>query len=325
MVVMLYLSATTVFAQAETSLLPLSSTFDVNFIPLAQSISGCDCSKTDSVSKKQKSVFSLDIPLLPFWETVQEIRIKNRDIQFGDSTTPWEKTVKSKSWPLPRVVFASPDFRMSVEGGAIKTSDANLSRKMTQVSLGLEGSLWFVLIGADGLVGQEQIPGIMKGVNFEANFRRRSGGGQGWLGVKLGDFNHNFIVGRYGRGYIYTDGSTRFNIPDVDDIDWLPVYVEEFKTTSFSVEGKMRTKLISQSVRFDGVEYKRVTPSPDSMRFGENRLEDLWLTTETEIVPFPRIDFLRGVVVLTKDFKDKNRLMFFNDYSAVRIFIRLAF
>lgn len=324
-IIVLCFYGTNLFAQTETDSQLLPYVPNVYYVPLAQPVSDCHCSKINSVSKKQESVFSLDIPLLSFWETVHVGRIKDHNIQFGGSVTPWENTVRSKIWPLPRILFASPDFRMSAEGGVIKTSDANLSRTMTQVDLAFEGSLWFVLIGTDGFLSYEQIPRIMKGINFEADFSRRSGGGQGWLGVKFGDFNHNFIAGRYGRGYTYTDGLTRFNIPNIDGIDWLPVYVEEFKTASISIEGKMRTKWISQSVRIDGVEYKRMVPSPDSMRFGENRLEDLWLTTETEIIPFPRIDFLRGVIVLTKDFKDKNRLMFFNDYSAMRIFIRLSF
>lgn len=324
-VIMLCFCGTTLFAQTETDLSPLSSVLNNYYVPFAQPISDCRCVKTESTPKKQGSVFSLDVPLLPFWETVNVDTIKNKTIQFGEATPPWGNMIKSGGWPAPKIIFATSDFRMLAEGGVIKTSAINISRTMKQVHISIDGSLWFILIGADGLVSQEQIPRIMKGVNFEADFSRRSGGGQGWLGVKFGDFNHNFIAGRYGRGYTYTDGSTRFNIPNIDGIDWLPVYVEEFKTTSISIEGKMRTKWISQSLRIDGVEYKRVNPSPDPLRFGDNRFEDLWLTAETEVTPFPKVDFLRGVIVLTKDFGDKNRLMFFNDYSAVRFFVRFSF
>ena len=324
-VIMLCFYGTTLFAQTETDLSPLPSVLNACYVPFAKPVSACHCSKINSASEKHKSVFSLDIPLLPFWETVSVDTIKNQTVQFGESTTSWVDTTRFDGWPVPKIVFATSDFRMSTEGGVLKTSATNISRTMKQVRMTLDGSLWFVLIGADGLIGQEQIIGIMKGVNFQADFRRRSGGGQGWLGVKFGDFNHNFVTGRYGRGYIYTDGSTRFNIPDVDGIDWLPTYVEEFKSTSFSVEAKMGLKRIGQSVRFDRLEYERIIPSPDPLRFGKNRFEDLWLTAETEIAPFSKFDVLRGVIVLTKDFGDKNRLMFINDYSSIRFFVRLRF
>jgi len=208
----------------------------------------------------------------------------------------------------------------------MKTLGENPSRTMEQAHLILEGAVWHVLVGAEGFWGQEQISRATKGVNFDADFRRRSVGGQGWLGVKFGDFNRSFVAGRYGRGYARTEGETHFIVPSIaDDLDWFPVYLEEFRTVSVSVEGKARAKRISQSVRFDRVEYERVIPSPDPLRFGENRLEDIWLRTETEFIPFSHARFLRGVVILTKDFRDQNRLMFINDYSSVRVLLRLSF
>lgn len=322
-VVVLCVFATNLFAQTETALPILTSKPVVGYTPFVKPVSDCQCFKTDSPSKKQRPVFSLDIPLSPSWNTVREDRIKNHTIQFGGSATLWDKTIGSKGWPIPRVVFASPDLRMSVEGGVIKTSDANFSRKMTQINFALDKNLWFVLIGTNGFFGHEQIPRIINGVNFDADFRRRSIGGQGWLGVKFGDFNRNFIAGRYGRGYIRTDGKIRFVVPSiVEELDWFSEYLEEFKTESISVEGKVKAKWISQSVRADWVKYNRVVPSPDPLRFGENRLEDVWLRTETEVMPFKHLGI---VVVLTKDFQDQNRLMFINDYSSARVFIRLAF
>jgi hypothetical protein len=314
----------TLSAEKESPPLVSRSTV-VGYMFLVQPPLTCRCLEVKPVSPKQGPVFSLDIPLSPFWDTVREDRIQNRTIQFGGSATPWKDTVVFGGWPVVRINFATADFRVLLEGGNMKTLTANSSRTMEQVHLVPEGSIWYVLVGIDGFFGQEQIPGNIKGLNFNADFSRRSYGGQGWLGLKLGDFNRSFVAGRYGKGYVRTEGYTHFNIPGVDGVDWMPLYLEEFKTKSLSFEGKAKTKIISQSVRFDKVEYQRVVLSPDPLRFGENRLQDMWLRTETEVIPFSRLRFLRGVVVLTKDFKDQNRLMFFNDYSSVRVLLRLSF
>ena len=309
------------------SLEPLPSRSIIGYAVLMQLPPTCQCLKTYSPRQKQKQgpVFSIDILISPFWDTVREDRIKNRTIQFGGSATPWKETIMFGGWPIPRIIFTASNFRTSLEGGIMKALNASPSRTMEQARLILDGSIWHALIGAEGFFGQEQILLISKGVNFNADFRRRSFGGQGWLGMKFGDFNRSFIAGRYGRGYAWTGGETRFVIPSIGELDWLPLYLEEFKTVSISVEGKVKVKWISQSVRFDRVEYERVALSPDPLRFGENRLEEMWLRAETEIVPFSRVRFLRGVVIWTKDFRDQNRLMFVNDYSSVRVFLRLAF
>ena len=293
---------TNLFAQTETNLPPLSPP-----------------------SQKQRPVLSLDIPISPLWDTVQEDRIKNHTIQFGGSATPWKNTAMFGGWPVPRIIFAASSFRMSAEGGVMKVVDLSPSRTMKQVHVVLEGSVWYVLFGTDRFFGQEQIQRVAKSVNFETDFRRLSYGWQYWLGVKVGDFNRSFIAGRYGRGDVKTEGLIHFNVPDIDDLDWFPLYHEEFRTTSLSVEGKVKAKFISQSVRLDQVEYERVILSPDPLRFGENHLEDRWLRSETEVTPFSSFRVLRGVVILTKDFRGQNRLMFVNDYSSVRVLLRLSF
>ncbi len=319
---------TILFAQTETNLPPLPSRPIVDYAPLFQVHLVCQylpihsLSKTHSLSKKQGTVLSVDIPLSPLWDTVQEDRIKNRTIQFGGSATPLKSIVEFGGWPVPRIIFAAPDFRTILEGGVMKTLGINPSRIMEQAHAVLDGAVWYVLVGAEGFFGQEEISRITKSVNFETDFRRRSYGGQGWLGIKIGDFNRSFIAGRYGRGYARTEGETRFIIPSIDELDWFPLYFEEFRTVSVSVEGKAKVRRISQSVRFNRVEYERMIPSPDPLRFGENHLEDMWLRTETEIMPLPHV----GVVMIwTKDFRDQNRLMFINDYSSVRVLLRLAF
>ena len=276
-------------------------------------------------SQKQGSVLSLDIPIYPLWDTVQENRIKNRTIQFGVSAMPWKDTIKFGGWPLPRIIFAVSNFKATVEGGIMKTLEVGPSRTMKQGHVVLEGSMFYVLVGVGGFFGQEQIQRVIKIVNFETDFRRFSYGWQYWLGVKVGDFNRSFVAGRYGRGHVQTEGSIKFNVPNIDDLDWFSLYFEEFRIISLSVEGKVKVKFISQSVRLDQIEYERVILSPDPLRFGENHLEDRWLRTETEITPFSRFRVLRGVVIFTKNFRDQNRLMFINDYSSARVLLRLAF
>ncbi len=324
-VVTLCIWGTTLFAQKETDLPPIPSRPIVGYVFLVQTPLVCRCLKTNPLPPKQESVFSLDVSFSPTWDTVKEERIKNNTVQFGGTATSLRDTVAFNGWLVPRVNFADSDFRTTLEGGIMKTLNANPSRTMKQVRGTLEGSIWHVSVGMDGFFGQEEVPLAIKGVSFDEDFIRRSFGGQGWLGVKFGDFNRSFVVGRYGRGYARTEGSTRFAVSSIDNLDWLPVYLEEFKTVSFSVEGKIKTKRISQSTRFDKVEYERMAKSPDPLRFGENHLHDMWLRTETEIIPFYRVHFLRGVIVFTKDFQDQNRLMFFNDYSSVRVFLRLSF
>ncbi|HEY4474891.1 MAG TPA: hypothetical protein VJC06_03150 [Candidatus Paceibacterota bacterium] len=323
--VMLCIWGTTLFAQTEIDLPPLVSTPIAGYMFLVDPPLTCQCLKTSLPSKKQGPILSLDIPISPLWDIVHGDRIKNNTIQFGGSAMPLKSTVMFGGWPVPRIAFATSDFRTTLEGGVMKTLNESFARTMEQVNGVFEGSIWYVLVGAEGLFGREEIPQIIKGVNFDADFKRRSYGGQGWLGLKIGDFNRNFVVGRYGMGYARTEGTNHFDIPGIGNLDWFPVYLEEFRTTSFSVEGKARAKRISQSVRLDRVEYERMVPSPDPLRFGENSLQDLWLRTETEVVPFSHARFLRGVVILTKDFKDQNRLMFINDYSSVRVLLRLAF
>ncbi len=302
---------------------PLESRPTIWYAVLVQPPAICSCFPIKPLPKKQGPTLSVDIPLSPFWDTVREDRIKNNTIQFGGSATPWKNTAIFGGWPVPRIIFAASDFRAMLEGGIMKTLNVSPSRIMGQVRGGLEGSVFYVLVGADGFWGQEQVLSATKGVNFDANFRRLSFGRQGWLGVKVGDFNRNFIAGRYGKGYAWTEGETRFVVPSIiGELDWFPAYFEEFKTTSVSVEGKVKVKRISQSIRFDDVKYERVIPSPDPLRFGENRLHDLWLRTETEVMPLSHV----GVVVIwTKDFRDQNRLMFINDYSSVRVLLRLVF
>lgn len=320
--VMLCICGAALSAQKPT---PLASRSTIWYAVLMQPPLTCKCIKTHSPPPKQGPSLFVDIPLSPFWDTVREERIRNHTIQFGGSATPWKSTIMFGGWPIPRVVFTTPNFRTALEGGVMKTIDAGPSRTMEQAHIFLERAVWHMLVGANGFFGQEQIPRATKSVNFEADFLRRSYGGQVWLGVKFGNFNRSFVAGRYGRGHVWTEGSTRFNVPNIDDLDWLPLYLEEFRTESVSVEGKANARRISQSVRFDRVEYERIIPSPDPLRFGENRLEDMWLRTETELVPFPHARSLRGVVILTKDFRDRNRLMFINDYSSVRILLRLVF
>ncbi len=312
-------------AQEETP--PLESEPTVGYMPLIQSPPTCPCLTAGLLPAKAKRelTLSVDIPISPFWDTVKEDRIQNRTVQFGGTATPLRDTVMFGGWPVPRINFTSVNFRIVAEGGIMKTLNANPSRTMKQVRGELEGSVWHILVGTDGFWGQEQIPSTVKGVNFNADFRRHSYGGQGWLGVKFGDFNRSFVAGRYGRGYIKTKGETRFVVPSiVDELDWFPAYFEEFRTVSVSVEGKIKVKRVSQSVRVDDVKYERVALSPDSLRFGENHLQDLWLRTETEVILFSRVSFLRGVVVFTKDFRGQNRLMFTNDYSSVRVLLRLT-
>lgn len=324
MVFMLFICGVVLSAQEEVS--PLESRSTVWYSFLVRPPSTCQCLMTHLLPQKQRPVLSLDIPVSPLWDMIKEDRIQNRTIQFGGTTTPWKDTVMFGGWPVPRLIFAMSDFRTVLEGGSMKTLEAGPSRTMKQADGTIEGAVWHVLVGADSFFGQEQIPGIIKGLNFDADFRRRSHGGQGWLGVKFGDFNRSFVAGRYGRGHAWTEGETRFIVPSiVDELDWFYLYLEEFRMASVSVEGKIRLKRISQSVRFDVVEYKRVFPSPDPLRFGENHLQDMWLRTETEVIPFSHARFLRGVVILTKDFRDQNRLMFTNDYSSVRVFFRLSF
>jgi len=324
MAIMLCVYEGTLYAQEEFPL--LESKPIRGHMVLVQLPPTCQClKKIYPPRQKQGPIFSVDIPFSPFWDTVREDRIKNHTIQFGGTATPWARTVMFGGWPVPRVIFMAPDFRTMLEGGIMKTLDVSPSRTMTQAYVVLEGVVWHVVVGADSLLGQEQIPRFIKGVNFETDFRRRSYGGQGWLGIKFGDFNRNFILGRYGVGYVWTEGSMRFDISDVSGLDWLPAYLEEFRTDSFSAESKVTTRRISHSVRFDWVEYERVIPSPDPLRFGENHLLDMRLRTETEIIPFARARFLRGVVILTKDFRDRNLLMFINDYSLVRVLLRLSF
>lgn len=288
-------------------------------------IFGVTLSAQEEPSQKPEPLFSLDISLSPFWDTVRESRIQNRTIQFGGLATPWKNTIMFGGLPIPRIIFKTSDFRTTLEGGIMKTLDANPSRTMRQANITIEGAVWHVLFGVDSFFGQEKIYQAAKNVNFESDFRRISGGGQSWLGVKFGDFNRSFIVGRHGRGYVRTEGAIQFNVPNINNPDWSLVYLEEFRTKSFSVEGKLTARRISQSVKFDWIEYERVIPSPDPLRFGENYLEDMRLRTETEIIPFSQARFLRGVVVLTKDFRDQNRLMFINDYSSVRVFLRFSF
>ncbi|MDP2861085.1 MAG: hypothetical protein Q8N98_05265, partial [bacterium] len=288
-IVALCVYGTILFAQTETNLPLLPSEPIVDYAPLFQAHLICQYppihspSKTHSPPQKQGVVLSVDIPLSPLWDTVREDRIKNRTIQFGGSATPLKSIVEFGGWPVPRIIFAAPDFRAAIEGGIMKTSDASSFRTMEQAHAVLDGAVWYVLVGAEGFFGQEKFPRITKSVNFEADFRRRSYGGQGWLGIKIGDFNRSFIAGRYGRGYARTEGETRFIIPSIDELDWFPLYLEEFRTESFSVEVKAKAKRVSQSVRFNRVEYERMIPSPDPLRFGENRLRDIWLRTETEV------------------------------------------
>jgi hypothetical protein len=290
----------------------------------------CICGVALSAQEKlppleSKLKISIDVPFFPFWDTVKVDRIKNRTIQFGGSATPWKSTAMFSGLTVPRVIFTESDVRIVFEGGIMKTHDENTSRTMGQVHAVIEGAIWFVLVGSDGFFGQEQIPKITRGMNFETDFLRRSSGGQGWFGMKFGDFNQDFVVVRYGRGYVWTKGETHFIIPDIDNSDWLPLYLEQFRTVSLSAEGTARARRISQSVRLDAVEYERVIPSPDPVRFGENHIRDMWLRTETEVIPFSRLRSLRGVVVLTKDFRNQNRLMFLNDYSSVQVFLRILF
>lgn len=323
MAIMLCIWEVVLFAQKRPP--PLESRSTVWYTLLMQPSSTCSCFPTPPLTKKQGPTLSVDLSISPFWDTVKNDRIKNRSVQFGGTATPMKNTVMFGGWPVPRVTFAVSDLRAILEGGIMKTLDVDPFRTMEQARSVLEGSLWHALVGAEGFFGQEQILTAYKGVNFNADFRRRSSGGQGWLGVKFGDFNRSFVTGRYGKGYARTEGATHFNVPNIEDLDWFPLYFEEFKTTSFSVEGKAKAKRISQLVWFNRTEYKRVILSPDSLRFGENRLEDMWLRTETEVTPFSRARLLRGVVIFTKDFRDQNRLMFINDYPSLRVLLRLSF
>ncbi len=320
---MLCLCGTVLSAQQESP--PLESGSTVWYTLPVEPPSTCLCLMVRPLPQKQGPAFSIDIPVSPFWDTVQEERIKSRTIQFGGSATPMKSTAMFGGWLIPRIIFTAPYFRTTVEGGVMKTLNPGPSRIMEQAHLVLEGSLWYALVGAEGFFGQEQITQATKGTNFDADFRRHSYGGQGWLGVKFGDFNRSFVAGRYARGYVRTEGTTRFNIPNVSELDWLPLYLEEFRTKSFSVDGKVAARQVSQSIRLDQVKYERVVLSPDPLRFGENRLQDMWLRTETEVIPFSHARALRGVVILTKDFRDQNRLMFINDYSSLRVLLRISF
>ncbi|MBI2068784.1 MAG: hypothetical protein HYT67_01625 [Candidatus Yanofskybacteria bacterium] len=272
-----------------------------------------------------RKLFAVDMPLFPLWETVSIDRIMNGAISAGPAVHPWSEVSSFGGWPVPRLNFSTDNTFFRTEGGVMKNAGGGHERNAGQINMAFDGSVWYALLGVDALFSQEKVSSAISGINFNADFRRRSYGGKGWVGIKIGSFADDYIAVRYAQGWIGTEGDSQFVVPDVDGIEWQPLYLEEFQTRAVILDGQVRLSRLSQNVRAEKVVYKRVKRSTDPLVFGENYLGDFTVRSETELIPLKKHDLIRMVLAGTKDFGGNNKLLFQNDYSAVRILLRIAF
>ena len=282
-------------------------------------------SEQDKKVSSSKKLFTVDVPLSPFWETVSMGRIVNGTISAGSVMRPWEDVSHFGGWPVPRLSFSTNNIFFRAEGGVMKNSRNGHDRNAGQIDLSFDGSIRYALLGIDTLFSQEKISSAMSGVNFNADFRRRSYGGKGWAGIQIGSFADDYFAVRYARGWIRTEGNSQFIIPDVGGIEWQPLYLEEFLTRAVVLDGQVRSGRLSQNIKTERVVYKRTKISTDPLVFGENSFSDFTVRSETELIPFKKHDLIRLVLAGTKDFGGNNKLLFQNDYSAVRVLLRIAF
>ena len=281
-------------------------------------------SEDKKIAKKSEQLLTLDISFPTLWAVVDVRRIYNVTIQSGAFLEPWEDSVKFQEWPIPAFKAVTKNTLFRADADILNVRDRGLVRRADQIELGAEGG-WWGLIGISGFFSQETILGAIRGLSYDADFRRQSYGGNAWVGVKVGNFTKHFLLARYGRGYIGTRGDFMFRIVDADKVEWLPIYFEEFYTESFSVKETTRIKWVSQSIEVENIRYTRVVFSPNPAVFGKNKLEELIIRGELEFTPWSKYDKLRLLVVGTKDLRNRERLLFRNEPASVRALLRIAF
>ncbi len=286
-------------------------------------------------SNKEKHV-TIDFTLFPQTRTTVDInRIKTGTVNLGTAIQSFSEELKYgyftpdlrvrdkdvklifRYYFVPELRIQDEDVRFIFRGGLGRAVDLNLVRSNYDASFEVDGSIWIFDLGLDWFFDLEKIPNSIKGLEYDADFSRKSAGVKGWTGVKIGSFTRNFVMVRVGKGYVTTRATKKFNVESVNT-EPFDLYREGFQTESASLEVGLRQKRFGQNLRGVANLYQRVIDSPDPLRFGLNQFVDYKLEGTFEVVPFLSHDFFRVLLRANKTLGDRDSLMFSSDPPDVR-------
>ena len=292
---------------------------------------------TENPVKKDKNsgfLVSFDIPLINSRRTVNVERIENASLGVSSVLSPWSDNINYSSAFTPELGFANRYLNLKVGGGIEKGLDQGNIRASRYIDGSMDLSIWKFVVVGDGFYENENDPGIVKGLAFNADFSRTSSGYRGWGGLKFGNFARNFVSVKGGPGYVKTEA---YKIYDIDLPERLWLYEEEFKIKSLSIEGKITNYRFSEGLKVEGNYYKRVENSPDPYRFGRNEFGDVLLQGTFEVIPSLKYDFIRLMIRGSKRLgtqighsglvfdNNPDSLLFRNDQATIRVYLRIAF
>lgn len=269
---------------------------------------------------------TIDIPISPFRKTVDISRIENKTIGLGQVMEPWESNVSYGYLRSPSFGYYSNNFIFKAGGSMTNGRDNGRSRKNRYLELGSEAGIWKGLLGFEGFVEKEKVARVITGLKFNSDFSRSSYGGKAWTGARLGSFSGNFVAVRYGKGYIETEGDQIYTVKGFGPSIPLPIYREKFHTRSLSAESRIRlTRFFLAEGKVNRNWYRRVIYSPDPLRYGANKFEDLVLNASLEAIPLSWNEMFRIVGMVTKNFQGTDRLLFRNDQPDFQVYLRIIF
>lgn len=327
-------NATTLFAQTiEDQKIPLySRTTGPPIIPLVKFIQPEPVSPKDNELKKVEkkktqpiTFIFIDFPFFSDRETIDLQRIKKRNLNIGSILNPWEQDVRFDLRPIPRLELVTQDLNVTLNTNLDQYRESDITRHVKYARLSVESNIWAVAFGGESFIFREDVSNVLSVYKFKGDFYRYSYGGQGFWGLKFGNYVSNFISANYGVGYVLTNGQEIYHSPTLRKKEILPLYKEEFRTRGFSLAGKLRVNPISAKLDVEKTWYYRVLASPDPLRFGLNRFEDLVARGTLEVSLLPKHDQIRLVAEMTKYLGSKERLLFKNNDPEFQLFLRIAF
>lgn len=270
-------------------------------------------------------LITVDFPLVPRAATVDSKRILDLSLNQSSVNEPWEETLGHTFMPLPEVGYLTPKTRVKMVAQIFSAKDDGLSRRGAFGHVRIDRTIRRIFFAGDAFIGKETAFTIPVGDEFESQFTRFSYGGRGWFGARLGRLNGNFMVVKYGWGYVSTEGRQKFSHPNIDSgLEAFELYEEEFSTRTLGLDAGLNIGRVRFFLEGEKTRYRRYLDSPDPFRYGLNRFSDTKVKLDFEVLPLKRTDQIQLVTRVSKTFGKNDSILFFNNYPGVQVFVRIA-
>ncbi|MEK7138612.1 MAG: hypothetical protein AAB799_00330 [Patescibacteria group bacterium] len=277
--------------------------------------------------KKDSFLFAIDFPLYPLITSVVDTeQVKNGVMPKDLSRLNKQADVK---YPIvPDFGFYSRNFYLDLNGGIFNVPVGKSGfLKLNYVDQTIQGSVWLILVGADGFFFKEAVPNVLGTDDFKINFSRQSYGGTGFGGLKIGRFNKTFVAGGVGRGYVFAKGEENYQSKIIPRLGPFTLYREEFRTLSVFGETRVALGHIVPRAKVERKTYERISSGSRLALYGfnSNRFQDTIVEAGLEVIPSLKHDLVRFIIKTGRVFGDKERLLLRSDRPEWQVFLRIAF